>query len=323
MRVGIIGAGHIAVKMANTLNVMDEGVEAYGVASRTLCRAKAFSETHRVPKAFGCYEGMLRDPAVDLVYVAVPHSHHYEVMKSCLEHGKNILCEKPFTVNAAQAREILEEAEKKHIFVAEAMWSRYLPVRKILEGVLASGIIGTPFAVTANLCYAGTNRERYVRPELAGGALLDLGVYPLSFALMVLGTDIEAIDSRMVRYETGVDAWSFTNLVYPGGAMASVYTSMVNGADKRGMIDGDKGFIEYPNTGNCAAFHVYDNSGSLVSTHYAPKQLTGFEYEVESCRRAIEGGLLEPPELPHAEIIRVMEIMDRIRGIWGMKYPGE
>jgi predicted dehydrogenase len=323
MKVGIIGAGHIAVKMANTLNLMDGCVEAYGAASRDLDRAKAFAENNRVQKAFGSYEAMLEDPAVDLVYVAVPHSHHYGVMKSCLQHGKNILCEKPFTVNAAQAREILEEAEAKKIFAAEAMWSRYLPVRKILENVLASGIIGKPTAVMANLCYEGAGRERYFKPELAGGALLDLGVYPLSFALMVLGTEIEKIDTHAVMLETGVDAFSFTNLVYPSGAVASVYTSMVNGGDKRGMIYGTKGYIEYPNTGNCTIFHVYDNNGSLVSAHYAPRQLTGFEYQVESCRRAIEEKKLEPPELPHQEIIKVMDIMDRIRKLWGMKYPGE
>jgi predicted dehydrogenase len=323
MKVGIIGAGHIAVKMANTLNSMGGAVEAYGVASRDLQRARAFAEKNRVRRAFGSYEALLEDPALDLAYVAVPHSHHHRVMKSCLEHGKNILCEKPFTVNAAQAREILEEAREKKIFVAEAMWSRYLPVRKILENVLASGAIGKPLALTANLCYEGLGRERYFMPELAGGALLDLGIYPLSFVLMILGTGIKTISSHAVMYKTGVDAYSFTSLEYPDGAMASIYTSMINGGDKRGMIYGDRGFIEYPNTGNCAAFHVYDHGGSMVSVHYAPKQLTGFEYQVESCRRAIGEGRLEPPEMPHGEIIRVMEIMDSIRNIWGLKYPGE
>jgi predicted dehydrogenase len=323
MKVGIIGAGHIAVKMADTLNVMDDSVEAYGIASRDPDKAGAFAEKHRVQKAFGSYEALLEDPAVDLVYVAVPHSHHYGVMKSCLQHGKNILCEKPFTINAAQAREILEEAEEKKIFAAEAMWTRYLPVRKILEKVLASGIIGDPFVVSANLCYEGAGRERYFKPELAGGALLDLGVYPLTFALMVLGTEIKEIDTHAVMMETGVDAFSLTNLVYSNDAVASVYTSMINGGDKRGMIYGTKGYIEYPNPGNCTIFHVYDNNGSMVSAHYAPKQLTGFEYQVESCRRGIEEKKLEPEELPHREIIKVMEIMDRIRSIWGMKYPGE
>jgi predicted dehydrogenase len=323
MKVGIIGAGHIAVKMADTLNAMGGTVEAYGVASRDAEKARVFAEKNRVQRAFGSYEALLEDPAVDLAYVAVPHSHHYGVMKSCLKHGKNILCEKPFTVNAAQAREILGEGREKKLFVAEAMWSRYLPVRKILDHVLASGAIGRPSAVTANLCYQGVGRERYVKPELAGGALLDLGVYPLSFALMVLGTGVTEIRSHVRMYETGVDAYSFTSLLYPDGAAASIYTSMINGGDKRGMIYGDEGFIEYPNTGNCPAFHVYDNGGSLVSTHYAPRQLTGFEYQVESCRRAIGERRLEPPEMPHDEIIRVMEIMDSIRSIWGLTYPGE
>ncbi|MDR1970628.1 MAG: Gfo/Idh/MocA family oxidoreductase [Treponema sp.] len=327
MKVGIIGAGHIAVKMANTLNLMrgtgGGPVEAYGIASRDLARAEVFAEKNRVQRAFGSYEALLEDPAVDLVYVAVPHSHHYPVMKLCLGYGKNILCEKPFTINAAQAREILDGAREKKIFVAEALWSRYLPMRKILEKVLASGLIGKVTAVTANLCYVGVGRERYVKRELAGGALLDLGVYPLSFALLVLGTGVKEISSHVTLFDTGVDAQSFTSLIYPNGAIASIYTSMINGGDKRGMIYGDKGYIEYPNTGNCSLFHVYDSDGQLVSSHYAPKQLTGFEYQVESCRRSIEAGLTEPPEIPHAETIRTMEIMDDIRRLWGMKYPEE
>jgi predicted dehydrogenase len=324
MKVGIIGAGHIAVKMANTLNVMDDKVEAYAIASRDLARAAAFAQANKVQKAYGSYEELLSDPKVDLVYVAVPHSHHYPVMKLCLKYGKNILCEKPFTINAVQAKEIFDEAKKKKIFVAEAMWSRFLPMRKILEKVISSGAIGKPLAVTANLSFvAAAERERYFKPELAGGALLDLGVYPLTFAVMILGTDIKEISSNVTLTKSGVDGLSFTTLIYKDGTMASIHTSMITPSEKLGVIYGEKGYIECPGAAGAQVFHVHNTGGQLVSSHYAPKQLTGFEYQVESCRKAIKAGKIEPPEMPHAETVKVMEIMDGIRKIWGMKYPEE
>jgi predicted dehydrogenase len=150
MKVGILGAGNIAGKMAQTLNLMsgtEPWAEPYGIASRDYAKAKDFAERHHFAKAYGSYEELMADPQVELVYVATPHSHHYEQMKQSLEHGKHVLCEKAFTVNAAQAEEICGLGKQKKLLVAEAIWTRYLPMRKVMDDVLAGEIIGKPMAL--------------------------------------------------------------------------------------------------------------------------------------------------------------------------------
>ncbi len=184
IKMAILGAGTIANKMAATITEMST-VEAYAVAARDEDRAIAFAKEYHIAKAFGSYESMLADDAIDLVYIAVPHSHHHKVMKMCLEAGKHILCEKPFTVNANQAIEILELAKEKKLLVAEAMWTRYMPSRKIIDDIIASGIIGEVQSLTANLGYQLLDVKRIWDINLAGGALLDVGCYLLHFAKMV------------------------------------------------------------------------------------------------------------------------------------------
>jgi predicted dehydrogenase len=322
MKVGILGAGMIANKMARTIAMM-QGVTVHAAASRDYARAKAFAGSYNIRKPYGSYEEMLRDPEVDLVYIATPHSHHYEHMKLCLEQGKNILCEKAFTLNAAQAGEILELGEKKGLLVAEAIWTRYLPMRAVMDRVLAGGTIGNPVSLTANLCQAVSHVERVVKPELAGGALLDMGVYTINFALMCFGADIRDISAVMTPYETGVDALNSVTLTYTDGRIAILESGFTCRSDRRGIVSGGKGYAEFVNINNCEGIRVYDTEDKLLASYETPKQITGFEYQVEACKKAIEEGKTECPEMPHAEILRVMDIMDRIRKIWGLKYPGE
>jgi predicted dehydrogenase len=322
MKVGILGAGGIAEKMAKTLSLMDTA-KAAAVASRDYKKAKEFADKYGIPKAYGSYEEMLQDPEIDLVYVATPHSHHYEHMKLCLEHGKHVLCEKAFTVNAAQAKEIIKLGEKKKLLVAEAIWTRYLPMRKVMDKIIAEGAIGTPWTLTANLCQIIAHIERIVKPELAGGALLDMGVYTINFALMTFGSDIERIEASRVPYKTGVDASDAITLIYKDGRMANLHTSILARSDRRGMVFGDKGYIEFLNINNCEGIRVFSTDDKLLASYDTPKQLTGFEYQVEACRKAIEAGAVECPEMPHSEILKVMEIMDAVRKIWGFRYPGE
>ena len=196
MKIGILGAGGIAVQMAKTVAGMKD-VENYAVAARSLERAQAFAEKYGFSKAYGSYEEMLADPLVDLVYIATPHSHHYLHAKMCLEAGKNVLCEKAFTVNADQARKLFALAKEKNLLITEAIWTRYMPSRKMIDDIISSGVIGEVTAVTANLNYAISEVERIRKPELAGGALLDVGVYTINFASMVLG------DKQQILYGKG------------------------------------------------------------------------------------------------------------------------
>ena len=180
MKLGILGTGRIVRSVAPALIALPQ-IECYAAASRTPGKAEAFAKDFGFEKVYNSYEAMLSDPEVELVYVATPHSHHYEHMMLCLEHGKHVICEKAFTMNAEQARKIRDFAKEKHLYVAEAIWTRYMPSRKIIDDVLASGIIGRANTLTANLSYVIHDKQRITDPALAGGALLDIGVYGINF----------------------------------------------------------------------------------------------------------------------------------------------
>lgn len=246
----ILGAGWIADVMAKTLAGMKEEVNAYAVASRSLEKAQKFATDHDFEKAYGSYEEMLADPKVDLVYIAVPHSHHHQWTIASLNAGKHVLCEKAFAVNEAQAKEMIDLARSKGLLLAEAIWTRYQPARKIIDDLITEGVIGTPEVVSANLDYFITHQERSVEPYLAGGALLDVGVYTLNFASMVMGNRIRRIVASCVKYESGVDAKDNIFIEYENGAMASLHASMTDQSNRTGCITGPKGYIEVSNINN-------------------------------------------------------------------------
>lgn len=322
MKMGILGAGNIGGAMARTIAGMDK-VEAYAVGARDIARAEAFAAQYHFTKAFGSYEEMLSDPELELVYVATPHSHHYEHVKLCLEHGKHVLCEKAFTVNAKQAVELFEMAKSKNLLLTEAIWTRYMPMRKTLDEIAASGVIGEITSLTANLGYVVGHLPRMQEPGLAGGALLDLGVYPINFASMVFGDKIREVSSSAVLTESKVDAVNSITLIYEDGKMAQLHSNMMVATDRRGMIYGDKGYIEVQNINNCEGIRVFDTNHKLIAEYETPKQITGYEYEVEACMEAMAKGELECPQMPHKESIRIMELMDSLRAQWGVKYPNE
>ena len=321
-KIGILGAGGIARVMAETVNGMEEA-QRYAVAARDLGRAQKFAEEFGVEKAYGSYTEMLQDPQVELVYIATPHSHHYEHVKLCLEHGKHVLCEKAFTANAAQAEEILKIAEEKGLLLTEAIWTRYMPMRKTIDEVVASGIIGKITSLSANLGYVIEQNERIHAPELAGGALLDLTVYPLNFASMVFGDDIVKVDASCVKIDTGVDGQDNVMLTYRDGKMATLYTTIHAQTDRRGMINGSLGYIEIENINNYESMKVYDLDRKIIASYEAPEQITGYEYEVRAAIRAIREGKTECEEMPHAETIKMMKLMDRIRADFGIVFPFE
>jgi predicted dehydrogenase len=322
MKMAILGAGSIARSMATTINEMEE-VTSYAVASRDSKKAEAFAKEFGFVKAYGSYEEMLSDPEVDLVYVATPHSHHYEHVKLCLNHGKHVLCEKAFAINAKQAEEMFALAMEKKLLLTEAIWTRYMPLRKTLDDIIASGVIGKVSMLTANLGYVINHIPRLTEPSLAGGALLDVGVYPINFALMAFGNDIERINSAAVITDKGVDAQNSITLLYKDGRMAVLNSTMLSLTDRQGIISGNKGFIVAENINNCERIRVYDLNRKELACYEAPKQISGYEYQVRACIRALQEGRLECEEMPHAETIRVMQLMDSLRKEWGVIYPGE
>lgn len=322
MRLAILGAGNIARNMAKTVNALDE-VELYAVASRDKQKAEGFADEFGAAKAFGSYEEMLDDDGVDLVYVATPHSHHYEHVLLCLNAGKNVLCEKAFCINHRQAEEMTAMACEKGLLLAEAIWVRYLPMAQTIRGLISSGSIGVITSLTANLGYPIAHVERLTNPSLAGGALLDLGVYMLNFAAIVMGSEDSVITSEAVMSDKGVDLQNSITLKYKDGRMAMLHSTVLCGTDERCVVYGTDGRLEIDNSNNYERIRIIGSDGREVRTIERPPQITGFEYEVLSCKRAIEDGLCECPEMPHAEILRIMSQMDEIRAQWGMRYPEE
>ena len=321
MNIGILGAGSIASIFADMINHIDEA-NAYAVAARDIERANAFKDKFSFEKAYGSYEEMLSDPNVELVYIATPHSHHAEHAKLCIEYGKPVLCEKAFTVNREQAEEVFAFAKEKGVFVAEAIWTRYMPSRKVINEIVESGIIGDIKTITANLCYPISSVERIVKPELAGGALLDVGVYCLNFAVMHKGNDIVSIESA-VSMEGEVDGQETINLFYDDGTMAVLTSGIYGRSDRKGIFYGEKGYIIVENINNPGKISVFDTDDKLLKEVVFDEIYNGYEYELLECMKCIKEGKLEPDSMPHDDTLFIMHLMDSIRDSWDMKYPME
>lgn len=322
LKVGIVGLGHIADKMACTLEQMEDA-RLFAVASRSREKAVAFSKKHPAEKVYGSYGQLLEDNEVDLVYVATVHTEHFTIAKQALLEGRNVLVEKAFTVNLLQAEELVQLAKERHLLLCEAMWTRFMPSRKMIESLIADGTIGEVKHLSADLSYKIDWKERVFNPALAGGSLLDIGIYPLNFAVMVLGKDIARIQTCMVPFSTGVDAIDQMTLVYHGGKLANLTASMFGLSDRRGMIYGTKGYLEVQNINNPEVLRIFDDTGKLAEERHCPKQISGYEYEVRACAKAIAEGKVECPEMPHQDTLFMMKLMDTIRRRWGLVYPCE
>ena len=322
MKIGVLGAGNISHMVAPAMVALEE-IECYAVASRDLGKAQAFADKFGFQKAYGSYEQLLKDPEVELVYIGTPHSHHFDHMMLCIAHGKPILCEKAFTLNADQARAVQKAAAEKGIFVAEAIWPRYMPSRKIISDVMNSGIIGTPNTLTANLSYVIGQVPRIVKPELAGGALLDIGVYGINFALMHFGTEIERVESSVKMLSSGVDAMETITIFYKDGRMAVLTHSIWCRSDRKGIIHGDKGYMVVENINNPQSLAVYDTEDKLLATYDFSNQINGYEFQFAECAAALAEGKTEAPSMSMDDTVFVMDFMDGLRRQWGMVYPQE
>lgn len=319
LRVGIIGAGWIAEKAAITLDGL-ANCEAYAIASRSKEKAEAFAEKWKIRKAYGSYSELIADPSVDLVYVATPHSHHYDVTREALLAGKPCLVEKAFMANLRQAKEIVELARERKVFLAEAIWTRYQPVVKMMRDLISSRI-GTPRLVTATLGYSMGDKPRIMRADLCGGALLDLGVYALNFVRMFFDADIVSITSQCVKSQTGMDLTNAMTLVLSDGVLCNLQSSAACVGDNIGVIAGTDGNLIIDNINNPQKITVNGPDRTYIETIPVPQQITGYEYQFIACRQALIDGLLEPKEMSLEETLYIMELMDGLRKDWGVKYP--
>ena len=300
LRVGIIGTGWIAEKAAITLRGLKEA-EAYAVGSRNQETADRFAKQWDIAKAYGSYAELIADPDVDLVYVGTPHSHHYDVTRQAL------LAKKPCLVEKA--------------FLAEAIWTRYQPAVGIVRELISSGRIGTPRLVTATLGYSMGEKPRIMRPDLCGGALLDLGVYALNFVRMFFPSDIVSIDGHCVKGKTGTDLTNAMTLILSDGVLCNLQSSAACVGKNIGVIAGTDGNLVIDNINNPQCITVNTHDGVFVEDIHVPKQITGYEYQFLSCREALLEGRLEPREMPLEETLYIMQLMDDLRKKWGVRYP--
>lgn len=320
-KTAILGAGNIANAMAEAMNGIADQVECYAVASRSLDKAEAFAKKWGFQKSYGSYEELVKDPEVQLIYIATPHSHHYEHAKLCIEHNKPILVEKAFTGNLNQAKEILSLAEEKKVFVSEAIWTRFIPARHVVKEILDSGVLGEIQSLEAEFSFHGEHIERMYNPALAGGALLDLGMYCLTFASMYFGDDYVEVESSCEKYETGVDAESETVYTYADGKKAIIKSAFVSGPRNEGIIYGTKGSLYIKDLNNYSQIIRRDLDGNEVQSYPIPEQINGYEYEVLACVDALEKGKLQCEEMPHEETLEIMYQMDSLRQMWDVVYP--
>ena len=320
LRVGIIGTGWIAEKASLTLNGLKD-CEAYAVGSRSREKAEAFAARWSIAKAYGSYSDLIADPDVDLVYVGTPHSHHFDVTREALLAGKPCLVEKAFMANYKQAAAIVRLAQERRVFLAEAIWTRYQPAVGMIRDLISSGRIGTPRLVTATLGYSMGEKPRIMRPDLCGGALLDLGVYALNFVRMFFPADIVSIESQCVKSSTGMDLTNSISLILADGVLCNLQSSASCVGDNIGVIAGTEGNLIIDNINNPQTITVNVPDRTYVETLRVPRQITGYEYEFQACRQALLEGLLEPREMPHAETLYLMQLMDSLRLKWGVHYP--
>jgi len=297
-----------------------DGMQCLAIGSRSEEKASAFAGRFGIPRAYGSYSALLADPEIDLVYIATPHSCHFAQAREAILAGKPCLVEKSFMLNAMEAASILALAREKGVFIAEAMWTRYMPVRQMAREVLASGIIGKPTMLSASLSYNVSDKERVLQPSLGGGALLDLGVYLLNFVRMYCDSPIRDLTTSCIRAGSGVDASEVISFIHEDGTLSTVCSSAFSQGENTGVIAGTTGYLVFDDLINPTCLRICRKRHVVEKEISVPEQITGFEYQFQACADAICAGLFEPPQMPHAETLYIMHLMDRLRAEWGVSF---
>lgn len=319
---GILGPGGIAQAFAKDLTFI-EGHTIGAVGSRSLANAQHFANTFG-GTAYGSYEELVADSSIDAIYVATPHPAHHDNVILALNAGKPVLCEKPFAVNAQQAQAMVDAAAKNKLALMEAMWARFLPHYAKVREIVASGVLGPILSIHADhgQRLADQGIARLVDPQLAGGALLDLGIYPISFAHMILGNPT-SITSKAVMTDRGVDAQTSMIFSYDNGAQAVLTTTMIEQTPCRALVAGLHGWLEIDRTFyNPASMRVILNDGSV--TEYPSAYVGhGLREQAESFKQIVQSGAVESKVLTWKDTVDIMKSMDTVRSQIGLKYPFE
>lgn len=322
VRWGILGTGRIARDFAEALQATPGAILA-AVASRTQESADAFADDFGIPVRLGSYAALAASADVDLVYIGTPHALHADNALAMLEGGKGVLCEKPFTLNRAQAEPAIALARSRGLFLMEAMWSRFLPGLQEARRLIASGAVGTVSQASADFGFVATSgpEGRLFNPALGGGALLDIGIYPLSLTSWLLGP-VETVQAQAELAPTGVDVQTVFTLRHQGGALSTCACSLKARTPGLLAVSGTRGHLRLD-----APFHrpptltlTNDEGTRVIDTPYLGN---GYVHEAIEAQRCWRAGLVESPEMTHEQTLQLMGVLDTIRGQIGVRYPGD
>ena len=337
VRWGILSTGYIANMFAEGLTAVEDA-ELVAVGSRTQANAETFGAKWNVPHRHASYEALANDPDVDVIYVATPHPFHHRDTLLCLDAGKHVLVEKPFALNAREAQDMIERARARDLFLMEAMWTRFIPAMVQVRQWIAAGEIGDVQLVRANLSFMTefNPKSRLFAPELAGGALLDVGIYPISFAYMVLGSP-KTVSSTAALGPTGTDDRSAYLFGYDGGKTAQLSSAVQLAVPVEADIIGTQGYIKLhqswinprvitlakPVAVGVEARLIFEGNLYDTQTVHVPTTGNGYNYEALEVAACLRAGQQESAILPLDESLDIMRTLDTLRGQWGLVYPGE
>ncbi len=324
IRWGILGPGKIARKFASDLRLVDDA-ELIAVGSRSIESAEAFAKDFPVKYLHDSYEALVSNEDVDVIYIATPHSFHYQNTLLCLQHGKAVLCEKPFAINSRQAREMIALAKEKKVFLMEALWSKFLPHYKKVQEMIASGQLGEikSFHATFGFRPVEPIPPRIFDPALGGGTIMDIGIYNIFWAMSVLG-DPENISVHVTPAASGVDEQCAVLFTYKNGAMAQLYSTFTSNLATDADISGDQGRIRlttryYEPSTSIEYYPQYVDSRQIIEVE--KETGFGYQYQARHVNECLKKGLIESPVMSFDDTLKLMDMLDTIRRLGGVKYP--
>jgi len=322
LRWGILGAGGIARKFAESLNYTSSG-SLYGVGSRSLEKAKAFGADFGAEVCYGSYEELVADPNVDAVYVATPHPFHRENTLLALNHSKAVLCEKPLAVNCAEAREMVDLAREKGCFLMEAFWTRFIPAPREARRLIQEGAIGSVKSCWLSFVMEndGNPQGRLLNPALAGGALLDIGVYPINISQWMLGK-IALEEQRVKLGPTGVDVEADLHVSFEKGGRGQLHFDLDTPFSAKALFEGTQGTLELADPFFFSQQVILEKEGTREVLDF-PFEGPGYHFEADHVAWCLEQGLTQSPEMPWEESLQLMGFTEELRKKWGLVYPFE
>ncbi len=321
---GILGTGKIAGKFAEDFRFV-KNAELIAVGSRTEQSAVSFAKKYHIDKHYSSYELLAQDPEIDAIYISTPHNLHYENTLLCLNHGKSVLCEKPAAVNCHELKEMTTLAKTKGLFFMEAMWTWFLPPVITAQQWIREGRLGKVELIKADFGFRAPYEpeKRLFNPALAGGALLDVGIYPIAFSLLFAGADVQHVEVRSSKAPTGVDMTDIYHLTFSNGVLADLSCSLGHSFTNDAYIYGSEGYIQLPIFWKSreAILKRYDNEEPLIFKD--PRASEGYNFETDEVNQILLSHKTESSIMPPSKSLELLSVMDRIREQTDLKYPFE